>query len=312
MPAPRARPLVIAHRGASAERPEHTLEAYARAIALGADYIEPDLVATKDGHLVARHEAELSGTTDIVDRKEFADRKSARTVNGRAVTGWFAHDLTLAELKTLRARERLPQIRPGNTAYDGQFGIPTFAQIVELARSADRRVGIYPELKTPGFLMEAAGIDVVALMAAELRRLDLAGADAPVFVQCFETAPLQRLATLVDTPRIMLLGQRSDAPDELATIATFAAGIGANIQLLLGDDLQPASLVTEAHAAGLLVHGWTLRAENIFLPEQLRKGDDPAELGDYATFWNTLIATGADGFFIDNLAEWNALTASRD
>ncbi|WP_265530623.1 glycerophosphodiester phosphodiesterase family protein [Sphingomicrobium marinum] len=312
MPAPRAKPVVIAHRGASAERPEHTLEAYARAIALGADYIEPDLVATRDGHLVARHEAELSGTTDIADRKEFAERKSARTINGREVTGWFAHDLTLAELKRLRARERLPLIRPGNARFNGQFQIPTFAEIVTLARSADRRVGVYPELKTPSFLMEAAGIDVVALMAAELRRLDLADADAPVFVQCFETAPLQRLATLVDTPRIMLLGQRSDAPDEMATIATFASGIGANIQLLLEGDLAPTSLVEEAHAAGLLVHGWTLRAENIFLPERLRKGDIPADLGDYATLWNALIATGADGFFIDNLAEWNALAAARD
>lgn len=312
MPAPRAKPTVIAHRGASAERPEHTLEAYARAIALGADYIEPDLVATRDGHLVARHEAELSGTTDIADREEFADRKTTKTVKGREVTGWFAHDLTLAEVKTLRARERLPLIRPGNTVHDGQFQIPTFAEIVKLARCADRRVGVYPELKTPSFLNDDAGLDVVELMTAQLQTLGLTGMDAPVFVQCFETDPLKRLATLVDTPLIMLLGERSDAPDDLAEIAAFAAGIGVNIRLLVDDNLQPTSLVADAHDVGLLVHAWTLRAENAFLFEQLRKGDDPAALGDYALLWNALIATGADGFFIDNLAQWIALAAGRD
>ena len=316
---------VIAHRGASAERPEHTLEAYARAIELGADFIEPDLVATKDGHLIARHETELSGTTDIADRPAFADRKATKTVDGREVTGWFAQDFTLAEIKSLRARERLPDIRPANTAYDGQFEIPTFAEIVALARAADRLVGVYPELKTPAFLAEDANIDVVALMVAELQRLDLTSADAPIFVQCFEVEPLRRLNKMVDTPLVMLLaasGGPADQPtlfysdlatrDGLAQIATFADGIGTSIALLIDNDLKPTSLVTDAHAAGLLVHGWTLRAENAFLPEPLRTSEDTAAKGNYVLLWNALIATGADGFFIDNLAEWNALTASRD
>ena len=322
------RPLLIAHRGASAERPEHTLEAYARAIELGADYIEPDLVATRDGALIARHEAELSTTTDVADRTHFAERRTTKTIDGRHLTGWFAEDFTLAEIRTLRAKERLPGFRPANTRYDGRFAVPTFAEIVALARSEGARlgrtIGVYPELKHPTFLARQ-GIDVTALMLAELRRLDLTASDAPVFVQCFEIGPLERLAHAVETPRILLFaaeGGPADRPDltyadladpaELEAIATYATGIGVSLRLLL-DEAEaeaPTPLVADAHSAGLAIHGWTMRAENAFLPPAYRTSDDLTQVGDYASYWNALIATGADGFFVDNLAQWNALWPS--
>ncbi|MEN3972874.1 glycerophosphodiester phosphodiesterase family protein [Sphingomicrobium sp. XHP0235] len=320
------RPLLIAHRGASAERPEHTLEAYARAIELGADFIEPDLVATKDGALIARHEAELSTTTDVADRDQFAERRTTKTIDGRHLTGWFAEDFTLAEIRTLRAKERLPGFRPANTRFDGKFAVPTFAEIVALARSEGTRlgrtVGVYPELKHPTFLARK-GIDVTALMLAELQRLDLTAADAPLFVQCFEVGPLERLAQAVDTPRILLFaaeGGPADRPDRtyadlaepaaLERIASYATGIGVNLRLLLDENDAPTALVADAHAAGLAVHGWTMRAENAFLPPAYRNSDDLTQVGDYASYWRALIATGADGFFVDNLAEWNALWPS--
>ncbi|WP_343345455.1 glycerophosphodiester phosphodiesterase family protein [Sphingomicrobium sp. XHP0239] len=316
-------PLLIAHRGASAERPEHTLEAYRRAIELGVDYIEPDLVATSDGHLIARHEAELSGTTDVGDHPEYADRMATRSIDGRRVTGWFAEDFTLAEIRTLRAKERLPLVRPANTRHDGRYRIPTFAEIVALARreseATGRTIGVYPELKHPTYLA-GRGFDVTAMMAAELQRLGLDGADAPLFVQCFEMLPLQRLSERVETPLILLFaaeGGPADAPgvtyaelaapERLRAIARFATGIGVSIRLLVDDALVPTTLVADAHEAGLQVHAWTLRAENAFLPEPLRSNEKSGDIGNYAPLWRALIDTGADGFFVDNLREWNAL-----
>ena len=183
--------LVIAHRGASGERPEHTLAAYERAIDLGADYIEPDLVPTKDGVLVARHENELSGTTDIATRPEFAARQATRSIDGKEVTGWFTEDFTLAELRRLRARERLPRLRPGNTAFDGLFQIPTLAEIIALVRAKEaesgRRIGIYPELKHPAYFA-TLGHDLARLVVAQLHAAgyrgvyDFADPDSSVFI----------------------------------------------------------------------------------------------------------------------------------
>jgi glycerophosphoryl diester phosphodiesterase len=190
--------LIIAHRGASAERPEHTLAAYERAIDDGADYIEPDLVTTKDLVLVARHENELSGTTDVATREEFEDRRRDKTIDGQKVAGWFAEDFTLAELRTLRAKERIPALRPANARYDGLYQVPTFAEIVKLVRAKEaetgRRIGLYPELKHPEFLLQDAGIDMVDLLLRELRNLGITAAD-PVFIQSFESGNLRTLAT---------------------------------------------------------------------------------------------------------------------
>ena len=188
--------LVIAHRGASGERPEHTLAAYERAIDQGADYIEPDLVVTSDGVLVSRHENEISETTDVATRGEFEDRRRTKTIDGKRVAGWFAEDFTLAELQSLRAKERLPNLRAANSRFDGLYQVPTLAEIVALVRAKEaetgRRIGIYPELKHPEFLLQEEGIDTVDLLLAELRNLNITAAD-PIYIQCFEVGPLQRL-----------------------------------------------------------------------------------------------------------------------
>ncbi len=316
------RPLIIAHRGASGERPEHTLAAYELAIDQGADYIEPDLVVTKDLQLVARHENELSGTTDVAQRPEFEDRRRTKDVEGQRVAGWFSEDFTLAELRTLRARERVPGSRPASARYDGLYQVPTFAEIVGLVRAKEaetgRVIGLYPELKHPTLMLEQEGIDMVDLMVTELKRFGLDGADAPVFVQIFEVGPLQRLDKLVDTPLIMLISSLGGPYDEpsmrwadmltapgLAEIAAYADGIGP----WLGHALDPATneptgLVERAHAAGLKVHPWTLRKENGFLPADLRgPGGNDAE-GQYLRQWTAALKTGADGFFVDNVKEF--------
>lgn len=310
--------LVIAHRGASGERPEHTLAAYELAIAQGADYIEPDLVPTKDGVLVARHENELSDTTDVASREEFADRRRSKTIDGQLVAGWFAEDFTLAELRTLRAKERLPTIRPQNARYDGLYQVPTLEEIVRLVRAREaetgRRIGLYPELKHPGFLLQSEGIDVVDLLLAELARLGLTGAD-PVFIQSFEIAPLRRLNQRSDFELVQLVASSGGPADEpgiryadmvtptgVAEIATYADGIGANVQLLLELDGTPSALVTLAHAAGLKVHAWTLRKENAFLPQQLRSAGGEGETGDMVKLARMLERTGVDGVFTDDPA----------
>ena len=309
--------LVIAHRGASGERPEHTLAAYERAIDQGADYIEPDLVATKDLVLVARHENELSDTTDVAAREEFADRKRSKTIDGRLTTGWFAEDFTLAELRTLRARERMPALRPANARYDGLYSIPTFAEIVQLVRAKEietgRRIGLYPELKHPEYLLQNAGIDMVDLLVAALREADLDDADDLVFVQSFEPGPLRRLDAMIDVPLVLLATPgRGPAdmpgttyedmltPSGLADLATYADAVGADLLLVLGAEGTPSTLVADAHRAGLKVHGWTLRKENAFLPSGLRHGGGEAAAGDLAGMVALLRASGIDGVFTDD------------
>ena len=311
--------IVIAHRGASGERPEHTLAAYERAIDQGADYIEPDLVATKDMQLVARHETEIGETTDVASREEFADRKRSKTIEGRLVTGWFAEDFTLAELRSLRVRERLPGLRPANARFDGLYQIPTFEEIVALVRAKEaetgRRIGIYPELKHPTWLLQEAGIDTVDLLVTALRKADLDDADDLVFVQVFEVGPLKRLNALVETPLVLLISSQGGPYDEPATswadiltpsglteVAGYADGIGPHLGHVLSADGNPTSLVGNAHAAGLKVHPWTLRKENAFLPPALRKGSGAAAQGDLGTLARMVRASGADGVFTDDPA----------
>ena len=322
------RPIVIAHRGASGERPEHTLEAYRRAIEQGADFVEPDLVSTKDGVLVCRHENEISGTTDVASRSAFASRRTTTTIDGAAVTGWFTEDFTLAELKTLRARERLPHMR--GTTFDGRFGIPTFEEVLALVASANasperkgRPVGVYPETKHPTYF-EGLGLPLEKPLLEALRRHGLDHADAPVFIQSFEVGNLRRLATLTRAPLVQLIdaaGRPWDftrgrfartyadmvRPGGLRDIASYARGIGVHKSLVIprdgqGRSLPPTTLVRDAHAAGLLVHVWTLRAENEFLPAELQRGAEPAALGDMAGEAALFLKAGVDGYFTDHPA----------
>lgn len=312
--------LVVAHRGASGERPEHTLAAYERAIDQGADYIEPDLVATKDLVLVARHETELSGTTNVASHEEFADRRRTKEVDGQRVAGWFAEDFTLAELRTLRAKERIPSLRPANARFDGLYPVPTFDEIVALVRAKEaetgRRIGLYPELKHPTFLLQNAGIDMVDLMVAALRKHDFDDADDLVFVQVFEVEPLRRLDRLVETPLVQLVaaeGGPADAPalrypdmiapSGLAEIATYADAIGADLRVLLTESGTSTGVTEAAKDAGLDVHAWTLRRENAFLPGQLRSAGGEGAAGDLAGLVGLLERAGVDGVFTDNVAE---------
>jgi glycerophosphoryl diester phosphodiesterase len=315
-------PIVIAHRGASGERPEHTIAGYRLAIELGADYIEPDLVLTKDGILVARHENEISETTDVADHPEFAARKATKTIDGGEVTGWFTEDFTLAELKTLRARERLPKLR--STDYDGQFEIPTFEEILtllaEINKSRKKPVGVYPETKHPSYFT-SIGLPHEAPLLAMLDRFGYRGRTAPVFIQSFEVRNLMDLRSKSDLPLIQLMdstGGPADMPGTsyaamaspagLKAISAYADGIGPNKAMViprgtLGRLGSPTELVRDAHAAGLKVHPWTFRRENYFLPLGEKGGLNPAGHGDLAGEIDAYLKTGIDGLFSDNPRE---------
>ncbi|HEX8301259.1 glycerophosphodiester phosphodiesterase [Sphingomonas sp.] len=308
-------PLIIAHRGASGERPEHTLTAYDLAIRQGADYIEPDLVPTKDGHLVVRHESNIVETTDIAKHPEFASRRTTRTIDGVTETGWFTEDFTLAELKTLRAIERLPQLRPANMRFNGQDEIPTLDEVIALAKRSSvetgHTIGIYPETKHPTYFASLG----LPIEPALLRALKAAGwdrADAPVFIQSFEVNNLKALAKQTQVRLIQLIKpatapadgsyasyREMTAPAALRDIAAYAHGIGPELGLILGADGKATTLVTDAHAAGLKVHPWTFRAENVFLPTNYRTGTNPVEHGRLLEAMQFFIGLGIDGLFTD-------------
>lgn len=302
-------PLVIAHRGASGYRPEHTLAAYELAIEMGADFIEPDLVPTRDGVLIPRHEPELSRTTDVAERPEFADRVRTTWIDGHEVTGWLTEDFTLAEIRTLRARERHPF---RNQEHNGQFGLPTFEEVLDLARrkSAEtgRTIGVYPETKHPTYF-RSLGLPLEEPLLEALK-----GAQGvPVYIQSFETGNLKELRKKTELPLIQLLdiqGQPYDLaltgdrrsfldlarPEGLAAIAEYADGIGPNKRLVVPADghgrlLAPTSLVEDAHRAGLLVHPWTLRSDDHFLAPEY--GCNPTK--EYEQFFSL----GIDGVFSD-------------
>lgn len=324
--------LVIGHRGASALRPEHTLASYGKAIADGADFIEPDLVMTRDGVPVARHENEISGTTDVASHAEFASRKTTKTVDGQKVTGWFTEDFTLAELKTLRARERLPQLR--STAYDGQFQIPTLDEIIDFvaAESATqgRVIGIIPEIKH-GTYFQKAGLPmedhVLAILAAHAYTRT-----APVEIQSFEIANLRylrgklgknhpniRLLQLLDDPKehpydVVAAGGKLSygemmKPAGLRDIATYADAIGPNIRAIIplkadGTLGEPTALAHDAHAVKLELHPYTFRPENYFQAKNFWRGNDPKtfnEAGSVAEI-RAYLDAGVDAFFTDDPA----------
>lgn len=319
-------PIVIAHRGASGYLPEHTLAAYSVAILQGADFVEPDLVMTRDGHLVARHDNQIDLTTDVASHPEFADRKTTKTVDGNSVTGWFSEDFTLAELGTLRAVERIPGIRPGNTRFDRQFGIPTLQQIIDLVKAHEqavgRPIGIYPELKHPSYF-EGIGLAMEAPVVRILHRNGYQAQRQKIFIQSFEIRALQKLRRMTRIPLVQLLSDKGRPYDVVAAagtltyeqmataqglrdIARYADGVGPEKSLLITPDargnIDPAHatpLVTDAHAAGLLVHAYTFRAENFFLPRNYKSSLVPNARGDLEGELAAYLAIGLDGFFTD-------------
>ncbi|WP_203748785.1 esterase-like activity of phytase family protein [Cellulomonas chitinilytica] len=324
--APRAGDVtVIGHRGASGYRPEHTLASYETAILQCADYIEPDLVSTKDGVLVARHENEISGTTDVADHPEFAARKATKVVDGHSVTGWFTEDFTLAELKTLRAKERLPAVRPANTAFDGLYEIPTFDEVLDLARHSTtcdgQPVGVYPETKHPTYF-DSVGLSLEEPLLAQLRANGLDDRRSPVIIQSFETGNLRQLDRLTRV-RLVQLVDCSGAPYDLvaagdprtyrdlvtraglAQVAGYADGVGLCKDLMIPRNADatlstPTPVIRDAHRVGLEVHGWTFRRENQFLPADFRSSTDPNAVGDLAGEIRVFVRAGMDGLFSDN------------
>ncbi|MFF0309086.1 glycerophosphodiester phosphodiesterase [Streptosporangium sp. NPDC004379] len=316
-------PIVIAHRGASALRPEHTLPAYNLAVRSGADYIEPDLVSTKDHVLVARHENELSQTTDVARHPEFAARRTTKVINGVRRTGWFTEDFTLAELRTLRARDRHPG-RRGGAGYGDRATIPTLDEIVRLAQR--RGVGVYAETKFPSYFA-SIGLPLEEPMLATFSRYGWDDATDPVFVESFETGNLKKLSTMTHLRLIQFIGGRRApfdlvaagdtrtyddmvTPEGLREIARYADGIGVNTRRIVprGPDGRlgpPTSLVDDAHAAGLLVHVSTVRAQNGRLPADYRRGDPAVRgyrgaAGDVAGWLDRLYGLKVDGVFADD------------
>jgi glycerophosphoryl diester phosphodiesterase len=329
------KPIVIGHRGASGYAPEHTLVSYFIAIQQGADCVEPDLVMTKDGVLVARHENEIGGTTDVSVRPEFASRRVTKSIDGVSITGWFTEDFTLAELKTLRAKERIPGTRPANTRFDGMFEVPTLEEVLVLVQAVnserwreaagkdERRfkpVCVYPETKHPTYF-QGIGLAMERPLVRLLHRYGYRGKRAPVFIQSFEVANLKELSRLTDLPLVQLLNAggrpwdftvRGDprtyadmaTPAGLAEIASYASGVGVNKDLMIpriaGGFLgQPTTLIADAHARGLIVHGWTYRAENTFLPTDFDSNSDPNAFGDLPGEIKRFLELGMDGFFTD-------------
>ena len=321
-----SQPLIIGHRGASGYRPEHTLAAYELAARMGADYVEPDLVSTKDRVLVARHENEISTTTDVAVRPEFASRKTTKSIDGVSLTGWFTEDFTLAELKTLRAKERIPEVRQRNTIYDGRFEVPTFDEVLDLrrrlSRELGREIGVYPETKHPTYF-RSIGLPLEGPLVRALRAQRLDRRRSPVFVQSFETRNLRMLDRRIEAPLVQLYGSKTSQPfdlrgtrdartyGDLATrtglreVAEYADGAGPPKDYIVprnpdGSSGRPTSFVGDAHRAGLVVHPYTFRNENQFLPLELRSSADPNAYGDAISEYEQFFALGVDGLFSDN------------
>ena len=319
--------LVIAHRGASGYRPEHSRSAYELAVELGADAIEPDLVPTKDGVLVLRHENEVSGTTDVADHPEFRHLRTTKTVDGHTVTGWFTEDFTWEELQTLRTRERLPALRPGSAEHDGEEPVLRLEDLLAILDTAPRPVGLVAEVKHAAFF-DRAGFPMGQLLDGVLADAGWRGDDR-LTVESFEKGVLRDLDSRGTGGRLVYLQEaRGSAADEvashgssapsyaqerteraLAALADEFHGISVDLPTLMAgvdsvavDDPAPvrSAIVDRAHAAGLAVYTWTLRPENRFLPGPLRRGGDVAAFGDWERWFTSVVRTGVDGVFADH------------
>ncbi|MCM6763082.1 glycerophosphodiester phosphodiesterase [Rathayibacter sp. ZW T2_19] len=325
----RSAPLVIGHRGASGYRPEHTRSAYDLAVALGADAVEPDLVATRDGVLVLRHENEISGTTDIERRPEFADRRTTKQLEGKDVTGWFTEDFTWAELAQLRARERLPAVRPSSATFDGQFPLLRFSDLLGLLDRAGEDAqgappGLVAEIKHADYF-DSIGLPLDVLLEQELAAAGWGPRDPRLTIESFEKTVLERLGVRgVGTKRVFLIESRGAAPDLVAAhgaratpyadfvtpsglrnLAGTVDGVSVDKSMLFARDAAgrvtgPNALVEHAHAVGLEVYTWTLRPENRFLEKVHRRGKEPAAFGAWQDEFRMILATGLDGVFADH------------
>lgn len=324
------KPLVLGHRGACGYRPEHTLASYQLAIDMGADYIEPDLVSTKDRVLIARHENEISETTDVAVK--FPDRKTTKTIDGKSVTGWFTEDFTLKEIKTLRAKERLAF---RDHSYDGQFEIPTFKEVIDLAKSQGKKlkrtIGLYPETKHPTYF-QSIKLSLEEPLAKELKAAGLNKKSSAVFIQSFELTNLKKLKALTKNKLVFLIDDPTIVPADfqasndkrtymdllsvegLKEIKKTADAIGPYKRYIIPtkivtgkngekteEKLPPTELVKAAHAVGLLVHPYTFRSEEKYLLKDYNK--DPK--AEYLEFF----ALGVDGVFSDFAAD---AVAARD
>ncbi len=324
---PLGRPLVIGHRGAPGYRPEHTRSSYDLALAMGVDAVEPDVVPTRDGVLVVRHENEISGTTDVSTRPEFASRRTTKTVDGTDLTGWFTEDFTWAELATLKCRERLPKIRPASASFDDQQPILRLADVLDLVRVAAeeqrREIGVVLEIKHATYF-ESVGLDVVPLVEAELRRSGWSDSPALV-IESFESTVLERLRDrgvraeyiyLIEAggrPFDLVAARGDDAPTYRQTVRPEGLdalvgrfdGISVDKRVILapnklGRMTGPTSVVTDARARGLKVFVWTCRPENSFLVADFRGKGGGAAFGDYEAEWRVIRGAGVDGVFVDH------------
>ena len=315
-----SRPLVIGHRGAPGLRPEHTRSSYELAVALGVDAVEPDVVFTKDGVAVVRHENEIGGTTDVAAHPRFADRRTTRIVDGVPLEGWFTEDFTWDELSTLRCRERLPELRPESAAFDGQEPPLRLRELLDLVRAASREVGVVLEVKHATHF-GALGLDVAGLLHAELEAAGWAHGEGTLIVESFEPTILSQLRGRGVRAQYVFLFEADGRPYDLVAAdgeqaPTYRAlsspvgldglvgavdGISVDKLMLVGPQgAALPGLVADAHERGLRVFTWTCRPENLFLEPRHRLGTDPAAFGDYAAEWREIAATGVDGVFVDH------------
>ncbi|XP_034841160.1 uncharacterized protein [Maniola hyperantus] len=319
------KPTVVAHRGASGYVSEHTLGSYALAIHMAADYVEPDLIITRDGHIIARHENELGVSTDVAQRREFASRRRTQRVSGNLVNGWFSEDFTLAEIKTLKSREPMSTIRKANTRMDRSLDVATFQEIIDLVKaletSENRTIGIYPEIKYSthfqrlGLPMEQKVVDIFHMNG-------YVGKDAPAYIQSFEVSNLKYLKNITDIRLVQLFDSETKipydqsvlgnnvtfgqmaSPNGLADVAKYASAVGPAKGYIIPRDVfnnlgQPTSFVTDAHSVGLQVTPWTFRAENVFLPREFQRGNNLYDFGDLEGEIKAFLDAGVDGLFMD-------------
>ncbi|WP_217183034.1 glycerophosphodiester phosphodiesterase family protein [Streptomyces sp. AC495_CC817] len=317
---PRKNPLVIGHRGAPGYRPEHSRSSYELAFAMGVDAVEPDVVATSDGVLVVRHENEISGTTDVAEHPEFADRKTTKRVDGQALTGWFTEDFTWAELAALRCRERLPQVRLSSASFDGAQPILRLVDLLDLVREGSvehgREIGVVLEVKHATYF-SSIGIELAPLIERDLRASGWADGELPLIVESFESTVLSRLRErgivasyvyLIEAggrPYDLLVAQGQHALTYKATVTPRGLdglvgavdGISVSKKMLLA---RGNTIVDDAHARGLKVFTWTCRPENAFLAAEFRGSGGKAAYGDYESEWGVIARTGVDGVFVDH------------